>query len=490
MTSTQATEHSSATRIAARAAALFEDHRDRVRRRADRVFGVLMIVQWAAAIIVSVVLSPFAWEGKVKTVNVHVWAAIFLGAAISVLPICLAWRRPGWPANRWVIAIAQVCWSALLIHLLGGRIETHFHVFVSLAFLAFYRDWRVLLPATVVVALDHFIRGVVWPESVYGIVSPAWWRFLEHAFWVVFEDIVLVFACVQGMVELRAIAQRQAEVEALSERDRDVSEKLSATLEQLTASQAARVRAEKLAAVGQLAASVGHELRNPLAAVRNAATYVSKRMTDPKFASKPVADDPKVPQFLGIIDRELGACAKIISDLLDFARERKLSLQQCPLTPMIDEVFGVVPSKGNVRLVNEVPRDLPIPNLDKDQFRQVLINLVQNASEAMPDGRDGWVTVRADGGGAAPWRITVTDDGAGIPRDAIASIFEPLFTTKSKGTGLGLSIVANIVRAHGGSISVESEAGKGTTFVVELPPDALPQSQHITVAVESIAAAS
>ena len=81
--------------------------------------------------------------------------------------------------------------GALLIHLTGGRIETHFHVFGSLAFLAFYRDWRVLIPATIVVALDHMLRGLFWPQSVYGVLVASQWRWLEHAAWVVFEDVFL-----------------------------------------------------------------------------------------------------------------------------------------------------------------------------------------------------------------------------------------------------------------------------------------------------------
>ena len=89
--------------------------------------------------------------------------------------------------------------GALLIHLTGGRIETHFHVFGSLAFLAFYRDWRVLVPATVVVALDHLLRGMFWPQSVYGVVVASEWRWLEHAAWVVFEDMFLVVACLRSV---------------------------------------------------------------------------------------------------------------------------------------------------------------------------------------------------------------------------------------------------------------------------------------------------
>ena len=93
--------------------------------------------------------------------------------------------------------------GALLIHLTGGRIETHFHVFGSLAFLAFYRDWRVLVPATIVVALDHLLRGIFWPQSVYGVLVASQWRWLEHAAWVVFEDVFLVVSCLRSVAEMR-----------------------------------------------------------------------------------------------------------------------------------------------------------------------------------------------------------------------------------------------------------------------------------------------
>src|SRR2546428_743790 len=103
--------------------------------------------------------------------------------------------------------------SALLIHLTGGRIETHFHVFGSLAFLAFYRDWRVLLPATVIVALDHLLRGIFWPQSVYGVLTASEWRWLEHAAWVIFEDIFLTLSCLRSTREMWEIAECTAALE-------------------------------------------------------------------------------------------------------------------------------------------------------------------------------------------------------------------------------------------------------------------------------------
>ncbi|HEX8796048.1 MAG TPA: PP2C family protein-serine/threonine phosphatase [Polyangiaceae bacterium] len=196
-----------------RAREIFEERYDAHLRRTDRLFAYLMLGQWAAAILIAVVLSPYAWRGKTHVVHEHVYVAVVLGALISAMPVTLAFVRPGWVGTRMVIACAQMLWSALLIHLSGGRIETHFHVFGSLAFLAFYRDWRVYVPATVVVAADHLLRQMYWPESVYGILAPESWRFLEHAFWVVFEDVFLILSCIQSVREMRQNAAQQAHSE-------------------------------------------------------------------------------------------------------------------------------------------------------------------------------------------------------------------------------------------------------------------------------------
>jgi two-component system, NtrC family, sensor histidine kinase HydH len=214
---------------------LFQQQRDVQHRKMDRMFSVLLTVQWIAAILVAIFISPHSWEGKVKVFHLHVYLAIFMGGGISLFPILLARFKPGWVGTRHVIAVSQMLWSALLIHLTGGRIETHFHVFVSLAFLAFYIDWPVLVTATLVVVADHLLRGFLYPESVYGIVNPEWWRFLEHAFWVVFEDIVLVWSCVSGLRGMRENARRQVEVEALSESNQLKTAALEMTLAEVQA---------------------------------------------------------------------------------------------------------------------------------------------------------------------------------------------------------------------------------------------------------------
>ena len=125
---------------AQRATDLFYEQQQSIYRHTDRIFAVLMIIQWVAGIAAAYWISPKTWIGASSQTHLHVWAALFLGGAISLFPVMLALLRPGAAATRYCIATAQMLMSALLIHLTGGRIETHFHVFGSLAFLSFYRD--------------------------------------------------------------------------------------------------------------------------------------------------------------------------------------------------------------------------------------------------------------------------------------------------------------------------------------------------------------
>ena len=188
-------------------------------RQTDRLFAVLMLVQWSFAIFLAFYVSPLAWAGTRSSTHVHVYAAVFLGGLIAGLPVAFAWKWPGMTITRHTIAAAQLLMSALLIHLTGGRIETHFHVFGSLAFLAFYRDFRVLITATVVVAVEHFVRGIWYPMSIFGVMTASPWRFLEHAGYVIFEDVILLLACFRGTRELRDLARQQV---GLAEANRQV----------------------------------------------------------------------------------------------------------------------------------------------------------------------------------------------------------------------------------------------------------------------------
>jgi hypothetical protein len=174
---------------------LFQEQWDRIIAATDRAFAIVLGLEWVVGIALAVVVSPLAWAGSRFSVHEHVWAALFLGGVIALPPAVVAWYHAGRPLTRQLVAVAQILMAALYIHLTGGRIETHFMIFGSLAFLAFYRDWKVLVTASLVVLVDHLVRGRFFPQSVFGVEEPApVWRSLEHFWWVVFEVIFLFYA--------------------------------------------------------------------------------------------------------------------------------------------------------------------------------------------------------------------------------------------------------------------------------------------------------
>ena len=345
-------------------------------------------------------------------------------------------------------------------------------------------DWMFMAFGGFIIAcgFGHLMEVVTLWKPVYWISGS--WKALTAAASILTAVLLVVIVprvrAIPNPAQLReANAKLQAEITERRRAEAELAQQtkeLDRALQQLKEQHAALTRTEKLAAVGQLASSVGHELRNPLAAVRNAVTYISKRVheqtsgepSSPGSPRPPAALDPKVEHFFGLIFRELGACSKIINDLLDFARERTPVLSPCELRCLVEESIEVV-TDGAERIDNQITSELSVPSLDRELFRQVMINLLQNAVDATPPESPQKVTVTACGGGSEPWRIQVADRGVGIPEEIVAKIFEPLFTTKVKGTGLGLSIAQNIVRAHKGTISVSSRFNEGTTFTIELP---------------------
>ncbi len=199
--------------LAARTSELSLKASNRVAVWASRLFALLLPVQWLAAVVLAWCITPYTWAGSEARTHPHVFVAAILGGIVVSLPVWLALRFPTWPVTRHAIAVAQMLQGIILIHVTNGRIETHFHIFVSLAFLSFFLDPRILVTGTVVVTVDHILRGAFWPQSLYGVTSGAEWRWLEHAGWVVFEDLCLLVAVRQSVREMRAVAEREAILE-------------------------------------------------------------------------------------------------------------------------------------------------------------------------------------------------------------------------------------------------------------------------------------
>lgn len=219
-------------------------------------------------------------------------------------------------------------------------------------------------------------------------------------------------------------------------------------------------RMGELAAIGQLAASIAHELRNPLSSIKGAA----------QFLQKEYEDHGAIVEFLGIIVDEVNGLNKLTTEFLDFARPMQLELKPTSVNAVVDktlQLMSVHITDNNVVVKENLDNSVPDVQADEDQLEQVLRNIIINALQAMPEG--GVLTIetgRTPLGGAY---MSVTDTGIGIPKDKLERIFLPFVTTKTKGTGLGLSVVQKIVENHGGRIEVASEVGKGATFTMLLP---------------------
>ncbi len=272
------------------------------------------------------------------------------------------------------------------------------------------------------------------------------------------------------------IQGKNRELEATNEELRAVNEELRATEEELRASneelqsandelketQEQLIRSEKLAVIGQLASGVGHELRNPLGAIKNAVFYVRRKITKTDLP----ATEPRVLEFLSIIDDEVDAANKVISDLLGFSRVAKPTVLPVNVVDILEDALEHASMPENIDLAKDIDNNLPMVMVDADQIRQVFVNIVINAQQAMPEG--GRLAIKARSSGEFV-EVEFADTGCGIPESAINKIFDPLFTTKAKGIGLGLSVCQSILERHGGNIQVESHVGKGTTFTVSLP---------------------
>jgi two-component system NtrC family sensor kinase len=251
---------------------------------------------------------------------------------------------------------------------------------------------------------------------------------------------------------VRAAATLAGQLARLEEQQRTLTERLDAT-------EAGMLQAARLAAVGQLAASIAHEINNPLYAARNCLALLEQD------APAAMRESP----FLAIARDQLTRIAHIIERMREFYRPDRGTLAPCDIHRLLEETLalaGLNIRHQSIRVIFTPAPDLPEVVVADDQLRQVFLNLILNAIEAMPDG--GALTVRTIAGPTVAL-IEVQDTGIGIPADIRPQLFEPFFTNKPNGTGLGLSISAHIVTQHGGQIEVDSCEGQGSTFRVVLP---------------------
>lgn len=514
-------------RVVARTAELLAEHQRSIWSRTDRLFAHLMMFQWLGAIILASFTTPRTWSGQTSFIHPHVWAALFTGAAIAALPIAMAALAPGRASTRQAVAVGQLLMASLLIHLSGGRIETHFHIFGSLAFLAFYRDWRVLVTGTVIVVLDHVIRGEAMPQSIYGVGAASIWRTLEHAGWVVFLDIFLLAACVRGVREMRGIARNRALLEASLD---DVEKQVEQRTAELRDAQQSLVKAARSAGMAEIATSVLHNVGNVLNSVNISATLAADRLRQSEVGSLGQVSDliaqhqadlgdfltndergQMVPGFIA----ELSGCLKnehdaVLAELASLTKgvdhiKQIVAAQQSmakrstvrthvdPRSLLEAAVNLVSPGqRQGIEFVRKYGDDVPASvMLDEHKVMQILLNLVTNACQASVarPGRARQVTLALDlNERGSRLRMRVADNGVGIAPEHLSRMFSHGFTTKKDGHGFGLHGAANAAREMNGHLSAASEGlNLGATFTLDLPldGDAAPQdaaAQHDGIA--------
>jgi len=233
---------------------------------------------------------------------------------------------------------------------------------------------------------------------------------------------------------------------------------------ELKEAQESLLKSQRLAAIGEAAAMVGHDLRNPLQAIVN-----SLYLAEKKLESSPNVDLAEIIKTMG---EQVEYANKIVSDLQDYARPLKPKLEQISVQQLVNDTFSTISAPEAVKVSVEIEEDLDFPKLlvDASFMKRVFANLVMNALQAMPDG--GQLTIRVS---RTPETVFIQfqDTGVGIPEENLDKLFQPLFTTKAKGLGLGLAVCKRLVEALNGSITVKSNAGKGTIFIIELPSKAL-----------------
>jgi two-component system, LuxR family, sensor kinase FixL len=216
---------------------------------------------------------------------------------------------------------------------------------------------------------------------------------------------------------------------------------------------------ERLAAVGNTVSQIVHEIKNPLMIIGGFAQQLLKAQTL----------DAKGLQKLGIIAEEVARLEAMMAEMRDYSRPPTLKREAKTIETLLQEVLNLysdILKEKNIELVLTPTEPLPAYNLDYQQMKQVMVNLIKNASEAMPEGGTITVTVERR---PPHLEIAVADTGEGMTPDVVENIFTPYFTTKSKGSGLGLAISRNIIRAHNGDLGVESQPGKGAVFTIRLP---------------------
>lgn len=306
-------------------------------------------------------------------------------------------------------------------------------------------------------ALEHYEQSLTIRDRAYQHEVAAKLRALELAHRVETAEKEAEIARLRRAELEREVDERRRAEAALQNQNDRLEAMVAERTRALQEAQEQLVRRERLAALGQLAGGVAHELRNPLGVISNAVYFL--QIAQPDAA-------PKVREYLEIIQTRVNDAERIISALLNFARSRPHQPEQIEVAALLADALASIDQPACVEVAVTIPPDLPPLLVDPQQIKQVLVNLIGNAYDAMADG--GTLSVEAQAGGDGI-TLRVADTGVGIAPKTLSRIFEPLFSTKPNGIGIGLAISHSLVESNQGKIWVESAPGQGSVFFLTLP---------------------
>jgi len=450
----------------------------------ERVRDVLALATLAAMLCTPLSATPgvtlLALQGKVAWADwwAH-WRVYWVGDAMGILlvvPALLTWATrglEGWSRARLLELLALLGTLGLTMHLVFHWTPPDAAVYHPVNYLALpFILWAALrfeargtaaaLFTLAAVALTHTLEGSgPFAFSSQGLAVTS------HQ--VLFLQSFLAALSLSGLLLAAALGERRHAQEKATR----LNLELRQSLEELAATQKELVRRERLAALGELSASVAHEVRNPLAVIANSvATLV--RLAPPE-------ENSTAGVLLRAMSEEVSRLDHLINDLLDFSRPMEPRLLPQSLVSVVDGALEasvrLVPGAASVRVTRAEEPELPDVPLDGQLLHLALGNLFTNALQAMPEGGTLHVQLRCEQyEGQAQASLAITDSGPGMTPEVMAHLFQPFYTTKASGTGLGLAIVRRIVDAHQGEVRVHSIVGQGTTFLVLLPLHAVPRT--------------
>ncbi len=270
-------------------------------------------------------------------------------------------------------------------------------------------------------------------------------------------ELIIGVGCI-----LKDSSQRIKAIKEFEQKNRDLQQKVESTSALLNEVQQKLILSEKLAVMGELAAAIAHEIRNPLNTINSSIYYLFKKIQ---------SSDPKIDEHLSIIKQEIQRTQKIITNLLEFSRKSNAKQSEIDINEILNQTILLVENELSIHGIELNQKLDPVKKclVNSDDVKQIFLNLVLNAKDAMPDG--GKLTIKTGMEGKEKIIVEITDTGKGIPQNMLDKIFDPFFTTKNEkhGVGIGLSIVHSAIERNNGTITVKSKEKKGSTFIISLP---------------------